>query len=135
MMQDKRITYVALFGKEYPMCLTVAAEQQLIERFGGLEQVANQMTDGEAGIPVVAEFAHIMMEGGQKRVKALAWLEGEEAQPLPVPPMEVLLDALDLADAQYLSGKLLEAVCVSRGVTVEVAEEREEGKNGETTQG
>ncbi|MBQ8579347.1 MAG: hypothetical protein IJ448_01480 [Oscillospiraceae bacterium] len=134
MTEDKRITYATICGKDYPLCLTVAAEQKIIDTFGGLEAMANRMTEGEMGIPMTAQLAHILLEGGNKRVKALAWMEGEEADTRDVPPLEVLMDVLDLKDANELGSKLFEAIRVSRGVTVEVAEDAEEGKNGETTQ-
>lgn len=134
MMGDKRITYASVCGREYPLCLTVAAEQKIIDTFGGLEEMANKMSQGEEGIPMTAQLAHILLEGGQKRVKALAWLEGTEAETKEVPPLDVLMDALDLKDANELGKKLFEAIKVSRGVTVEVAEDNEEGKNAQTTQ-
>lgn len=134
MVEDKRITYAKVCGREYPLCLTVAAEQKIIDTFGGLEAMANKMTEGEKGIPMTAQLAHILLEGGEKRIKALAWMEGEEVETQTVPPLEVLMDALDMKDANELGKKLFEAIRVSRGVTVEVADSEEEEKNVETTQ-
>lgn len=130
MMTDKRVTYAEICGIEYPLCLTVAAEQKIIDTFGGLEIMANRMSQGEEGIPMTAKLAHILLEGGQKRLKALAWMEGKDVEAKEIPPLEVLMDALDLKDANELASKLFEAIKVSRGVTVEVDDE----KNGETTQ-
>ena len=133
-MMDKRISYATICGKEFPLCLTVAAEQKIIDRFGGLQQMAEAMDSGEAGIPLIANLAHILLEGGAARVKALAWMEGKEANAPEVPKLELLQELLDLKDAEDLAPQLFAAIRVSRGVTVETQEEKNEGKNGETTQ-
>lgn len=133
-MMDKRISYTEICGKEFPLCLTVAAEQKIIDRFGGLQQMAEAMDNGEAGIPVIANLAHILLEGGAARVKALAWMEGKESNAPEVPKLELLQELLDLKDATDLAPQLFAAIKVSRGVTVETQEEENKGKNAETTQ-
>ena len=133
-MMDKRISYTEICGKKFPLCLTVAAERKIIDTFGGLQQMAEEMDKGEVGITVTATLAHILLEGGVGRLKALAWMEGEEADVPQVPSQALLEELLDLKDATELAKKLFEAIRVSRGVTVETEEEENEEKNAETTQ-
>ena len=136
MMEDKRITYATIAGRKFPLCLTVAAHQKIIDTYGGLQQMAQAMSEGELGIPQTAKLAHILMEGGTARVKALAWMEGEEPPILhEVPPLETLQELLDMADIKQISNKLFEAIRVSRGVTVEVeSKEDNNTKNADATQ-
>ena len=133
-MMDQRITYATICGKEFPLCLTVAAEKKIIDTFGGLQQMAETMDKGEVAIPMTATMAHILLEGGVGRLKALAWMEGKEADVPQVPSRELLQELMDLKDATELAPKLFEAIRVSRGVTVETEEETTEGKNAEATQ-
>lgn len=134
MMEDKRITYATICGKEFPLCLTVAAHQKIIDIWGGLQQMAQDMTGGEESIPKTAKLCHILMEGGAARVKALAWMDGVETPALPtVPDLELLEELMDLKDVKDMSAKAFEAIRVSRGVTVEVAQEDNE-KNADATQ-
>lgn len=136
MMEDKRITYAAVCGRTFPLCMTVAVHQKIIEKFGGLAEMAEQL-DGEASTAQCAWLTHTLIEGGIAREKAMAWMMDTTVSHEDVaPPMEVLMDAMDLADVTALWPVLFKAIRRSRGMTVETdpAEETEE-KNGETTQG
>lgn len=134
-MEDKRVVYVELYGRQYPLCLTVLAHEKICKEWGGLEQMAKAMdTEGEQAIPITAKLLHILMEGGAARVKALAWMEGIDAPELPkVPAAETLSGLLVLEDVSMLQNKVFEAIRASRAATVE-AEPPKEGKNAETTQ-
>lgn len=136
MMEDKRITYAEVCGRTYPLCLTVAAHQKIIDKFGGLVEMANQM-EGEQSIAQCAWLTHTLMEGGVAREKALAWMMGTNvSKEDKVPPLELLMDAMDLAEAEVLWPVLFAAIRRSRKLTVETdPSEGTEGKNGETTQG
>ena len=135
MMEDNRITYAEICGREYPLCLTVAAHQKIIDQFGGLVEMADQM-GGEKSIAQCAWLTHTLIEGGIAREKALAWMEDTEAQPRKMPTLELLKDAMDLAEAEGLWPVLFGAIRRSRKLTVETdPTEGTEGKNGETTQG
>lgn len=133
MIEDKRVTYEKICGREYPLCLTVAAHQKIIDRFGGLSEMVNEM-EGEKAVQTAAWLAHTLMEGGAARVKALAWMEGEEAPEIKVPPLDVLVDAMDLKDVNDLGSRLFVAIRVSRGVTVETDDSENNEKNVSTTQ-
>lgn len=131
---DKRVVYVELYGRWYPLCLTVMAHQKICEAWGGLEQMAKAMdTEGEMAIPITAKLLHIMMEGGNARIRALAWMDGEEVPDLPrVPGAEILSSLLVLEDIGDLQEQVFAAVRASKSSTVE-AEPPALEKNGETT--
>lgn len=136
MMEDKRITYAKVCGREYPLCLTVAAHQKIIDKFGGLQEMSNQL-EGETSVAQCAWLTHTLIEGGVAREKALDWMMGTSlATNNEVPDLELLKDAMDLAEVDTLWPVLFGAIRRSRGITVEAeGEEGEEGKNGGTTQG
>lgn len=134
-MEDKRVVYVEIYGRQYPLCLTVLAHEKICQEWGGLEQMAKAMdATGEQAIPITAKLLHILMEGGAARIKALAWVEGIDKPTLPeVPAAEMLSALLVLEDVSQLQEKVFVAIRASREATVE-AEPPKEEKNAETTQ-
>lgn len=134
-MEDKRVVYVELYGRQYPLCLTVLAHEKICQQWGGLEQMAKAMdATGEQAISITAKLLHILMEGGTARIKALAWMEGSNNLELPkIPDAEMLSALLVLEDVSQLQERVFAAIRVSREATVE-AEPPKEEKNAETTQ-
>ena len=135
MMEDKRITYANICGKEFPLCLTVAAHQKIIDTYGGLAEMAKAIGSGEAAISNVVPVARILMEGGVGRLKALAWMDGEETPKIIIPEENTLREVLDIQDIRTLTNAVMVAIATSRKVTVEVDHEEENNtKNADATQ-
>lgn len=134
MQEDKRTTYIDLHGKRYPLCLTVAANEKINDAFGGLKGMSEAMKqDSSKALGLYSDLLHILMEGGENRQKALAWLSGETAACDPVPPKDILMSLLCIADISAYKAKIMEAIALSSRATVEV--EPDNSKNGNTTQG
>lgn len=134
MIDDKKTTYIDFYGKKYPLCLTVSAHERINDTFGGLAGMAQVMSEkDEAAVGAVANLMHALMIGGQSRIKALAWLSGENADVPSVPDLEILKGLLTLEDIPKYQQALFDNVALSSAQEVEVAPETE--KNGEATQG
>lgn len=133
MMDDKRTSYIDLYGKRYPLCLTVSAQERITQTFGGLGKMAAAMDEnGEVAVGALADLMHILMCGGRDRAAALAWMAGEEAEAAPqIPECAILKGLLTLEDIKQYQGQLFEAIRLSSGQEVEV--DPEKGKNAETT--
>lgn len=133
MVKDDRVIYVKLFGKEYPLCLTVSAQERINQEFGSMVGMFDRLKKADATIgSTYVAFCHHMMQGGNDRVRALAWMEGEEVEVPEVPTREMLSCLLTSADLADLKEKLFQSVAVSNSRTVEVGADKE--KNVETTQ-
>lgn len=131
-MNDDRTTYIDFFGQQYPLCLTVLASQKITERFGGIEALGKALEAGGAdGLTTWAELLHILMEGGAGRVKAIAWLNGEDVATPSVPDLETITQILSWSDVSAFGSALWTAMGVSTQTTVETEPE----KNAEATQG
>jgi len=132
MMDDKRTTYVDLYGKQYPMCLTVSANERVNQAFGGLTKLGEVMEKaGENAAGTMVELIHILLCGGRDRVKALAWMSGETVDTPEVPDASILKDMISMQEMLELKDKAYESMGISAERTVEVAPET--GKNAETT--
>lgn len=135
MQTDSRVTYADICGVRYPMCLTVAAQDQIREGFGGIAQMAKAVeADSDAASDVTIKLIHILMRGGAARVSALAKMSGEETDTPAVPDKDVLRDILTIGELAKLQAAAFTALRVSSAQTVEVGEDRKR-KNAETTQG
>lgn len=134
MIPDKRTTFVSIHGKQYPLCLTVAANEKLNDTYGGMKNlIAGVKNDSQKAASSYVGLLHILLEGGANRQKALAWISGAAAEVEPVPDLETLQDLLSIADVAEYKGAILEALAVSSMATVET--EPDESKNADTTQG
>lgn len=132
MTEDKRTTYIDIYGKQYPMCLTVSANERINQTFGGLSKMGEIMEeDGENAVGTMVDLIHILLCGGRDRVKALAWLDGETVDTPEVPESAILKDMISLRELGEFKYKAYEAMGVSTERMVEV--EQETGKNAETT--
>lgn len=133
-MMDDRITYLNFFGREYPLCLTVLAQQKVDDIWGGLDKLSEQMQQsgtGGDGMSIWCQLLRILMEGGASRVNALAWLTGQIPDELPpIPEMETLNQIISWKDIDTFAPLIMDSIGNSTKQTVEVAPE----KNAETTQ-
>lgn len=132
-MEDKRTTYIDLYGKRYPLCFTVSAQERVSQTFGGMDKMAERMADDSAALDATVTLIQILMCGGRDRVKALAWMAGEEADTPEVPELPVLKNLILLTDLKEYQNQAFLAIGVSTEKTVEVAPET--GKNADATQG
>lgn len=135
MHPDSRVVNIELFGKEYPLCMTVHAQSLFNERFGSYRGWAEELSaeeDESSAVTATVELLDIMLQGGRARVKALAWIAGEEPVLPPELNKEFLLEALSLSEIGELQPALLRTFTAGAKQTVEVQEDR--SKNAETTQ-
>lgn len=133
-MDQDRMQYVDILGKQYPLCFTISAQEQVNKEFGGLSKMFDAIKgDADAAPSAVTDLLHILMVGGAARVKALAWMEGETPDLPKLPPREVLKELVTMGDVAALKENVFFAIRRSMERTVEVAPESP--KNAETTQG
>lgn len=127
-MEDKRTTYIAIGGKEYPMTFSVRAAQKVAERFGGLENIGTAFTEGGtmAALESVVWLLHLLIVQGVTRKNLL---EGTNDQTISEDDLFTLLDVADLG---VLQGKVMEAITAGAAREVQI---RADEKNGEATQG
>lgn len=135
MHPDNRVVYTDLFGKKYPLCMTVHAQDLFKKKFGsysGWAEGLQNQEDETAAVNATVDLLDIMLQGGRARVKALAWIAGEEPELPPELDLEFLRQALSLSELGDIQAKLFETFTAGNKQTVEVAEDR--SKNAETTQ-
>ena len=135
MMNDKRVVYTNLCGRQYPLCLTVAAQNRICDEFGGLVKMAEAMDKaGERATSVLCQVSTILIEGGIGRMKSLAWMEGKEADEICAPDSQTLENLLTIAEVSELRDAVFNAITASRQQTVETEPDKSTSKNAETTQ-
>lgn len=133
MINDNKTTYIDFYGKQYPICLTVSVHERINNTFGGLDGLSQVMNENdESAVSSVSMLMHILMIGGQSRIKALAWLSGEKVDLPPVPDLDILKDIMTMGDIRKYQKAIFDNVVLSCAQEVEVAPETE--KNGEATQ-
>lgn len=133
MSYDDRTVYLDFYGKEYPLCMTVLASNEVDTQFGSFAAMSDAISRGVESLGDWAQLLHILMEGGSARVKALAFLNGEEVGNLPnVPDLDTIKTILSWEDIQQDKQVIIDAIVKSKQSTVEVAPDTE--KNVETTQ-
>ena len=133
MMEDKRIGYINFYGQRYPMCMTVAVQEKISERYGGVEKLFDLLdTEALEALPHWANLMCWMIEGGVARVKTLAAMSGEEVEcPAPITE-EQIKTIVGWSDIQEYTDALIQAVGLGGHTTVETEDDE---KNGLTTQG
>ena len=131
-MTDERIVYAELMGQQHPMCLTVAADKLIAEKFGSVQQMWSCLRSDkpEEVVEAYVEFSAILMEGGRSRVATLAELQGETAPLPPVFDMRKNWGVLTKPEIVELRSAALRAFTAGLSRTVEVAP----SKNPEATQ-
>lgn len=134
MQEDKYTSYIELYGKKYPLCLTVAAQERANAEFGGVKQMLKDMqgTDDQI-LSSTIKLTHLLMCGGRDRAKALAWMSGEKSDTPTVPDCELMRELMTMKDIADCQQKVFEAIRASNSRTVEAEPVKE--KNVNTTQG
>lgn len=133
MNHDDRTVYLDFYGKKYPLCLTVLASDEVETQFGSFASMAEKIGRGVESLGDWAQLLHILMNGGNARVKTLAFLNGGDAAELPdVPDLDTIKTILSWEDIQQDKQVIMDAIVKSKQPTVEVAPDME--KNVEATQ-
>ncbi len=133
MTNQDRIEYVDLLGKQYPLCFTISAQEQVNKEFGGLSQMFDAIKkDSDAAAPVMITLLHILMIGGAARTKALAWMSDETPDLPKLPSKDDLKDLMTIGEIAAIKEHIFRTIRRSMERTVEVAPDSR--KNGETTQ-
>lgn len=130
----RRITYVTIAGKNYPMSFSLGASKKIIEKYGGAEKMktALEKSKDTQKIEIVVELLEILIAQGcayknyfEKDIPAPDNSPVIEGKWTPL-PREALEIAIGVRDVQELSNKILE--CVGNGSKKEI-ELKTEGKN------
>lgn len=119
-----KVSYIELLGQKHPLCMSLAAAEELTEEFGDLSKMADEL-DGKnlsKMARAVDRILTILLKAGRIYAGAL----GEKLPPeLPCRPAD-LIDVRDQAAVQAI----FSAMRADTERTVEV-----EGKNAEATSG
>lgn len=127
---ESNLRTISIGGKNYPMCFSVKAAQEVSLRYGGLEHVAAGISEGgtEKILGEVVWLLALMIGQGAARRNLL---EGAGEKPATEEEIGILMDVSDLANLQ---GQLMDAMTAGMTREVEV-DPGESEKNAETTQG
>lgn len=130
---------VQILGKSYPLCLTVAALDDINAKCGGLNQIGTFLggkvpqrmiiTDGEDSAPAAGTMEAMVInttwllgvllrEGENSRLQA-ARLSGEAAQRRAVPDSQELAQLLTVASAMKYRAAVFDAVAESMNREIE----------------
>lgn len=119
-----RVSYVELLGEKHPLCFSLAASEELSEKFGGLEKMQNALESGD--ITRLAKAVDVvlscLMKAGRIYVKAMG---GELPNELPCRPA----DLIDVTDGEAVKA-IFTAISADTSREVEA-----KGKNARATQG
>lgn len=134
MLNDNRVSFVEIVGLQYPLCMTVAANEALDELYGGLNGWLEKLQSGNESDAVSSTvgFLGILLQGGRDRVETIARLTGQKADLPPVLDTVSLKAILTIGEIGALQAQMIAAYTSSGKQTVEVAEPAT--KNAETTQ-
>lgn len=88
-----KISYIEFLGKQYPLCFSLSASQQLSEKFGSLERMQADLGSGDVAkiANAVNTVLEVLMKAGRIYVKATG---GDVPPELPCKPTD-LIDVRD----------------------------------------
>lgn len=118
-----KMGYVTLLGKKYPLCFSLTATEEIVEKFGSIEAMQEKLTSKNVGdiIRTTNDVLDILMRAGRKYAKAAGDDVPEE---LPGRPA----DFIGVGDREAMSS-ILEVMGMHSAQSVQT-----EGKNAEATQ-
>ena len=124
---------LTLFGQEYQLAYTVAAQAMIAQRFGGIEEIDGALTEGDAvGImDNICFMTSAMMLGAENRERVRCMALGLEYTGQKSIKYEHLLDAFQPSDVKAAATAIMEAIREGSTATVELKEEK--GKNADAT--
>lgn len=115
---------VTIRGKEYPLCLTVAALEKITEKGIGLNDLADFLVGGgETGKSLTncAWLLGLLMQEGEENRLMCAELDGQESTRNKVPGYNILRHALNPGEVRQYQELLFKAVSESMKTTIEAA--------------
>ena len=119
-----RVSYIELLGEQHPMCFSLAASEELSEKFGSLEKMQKEM--GSKDISKIAKafdtILTVLLKAGRIYVSAAG---GELPKELPCRPA----DLIDVTDGEAVKA-IFTAISADTSREVEA-----KGKNARATQG
>lgn len=126
---------ITVFGKEYPLFYTVAAQDRLAKRFGKLEDIQKAF-DAELGAAAVMDnaafIASALMLGAEERERVRCLAFGEEFAGPAALTHEQLCAVLHPTEIGEVMKQAMAAMKEGSQVTVEA--EVKNGKNADATQ-
>lgn len=127
------MTSITIFGHEYPLAYTVAAQSEIAKRFGGIEKIelAFNSEDVAAMMANMAFCAAVMCKAYEDRERVRSKSMGNEYAGRETPCAEDIAAALDPKDMANVSKAVIAALKEGNTITVEV--EPAKGKNADAT--
>lgn len=126
---------ITVFGREYPLFYTVAAQDRLAKRFGKLEHI-KEAFDTELGAAAVTDnaafIASALMQGAEERERVRCIAFGEEFLGHKALTYEQLCAVLHPTEIGEVMKQAMAAMKDGSQVTVEA--EAKSGKNADATQ-
>lgn len=102
----KRSVTVKIEGKEYPLCCTLGAVEEIEAKYGNMQKFIDAATK-EKTVSATITALDILLRHGAKRAKQL---DGAEIEPVDI---EAIRDNLDLSDIGVIAEKVWDAINVS----------------------
>ncbi len=124
---------ITIFGREYPMAYTVAAQEEIGKRFGGIEKIELAFnTEDVASMMVNMAFcAAVMCKAYEDRERVRCKFMGTEYTPNEVMSEAELICAIEPKEVPNISNSIMEAMKEGNKTTVEV--EPAKAKNADAT--
>ena len=124
---------ITIFGREYPMVYTVAAQEEIGKRFGGIEKIELAFsTEDVASMMVNMAFcAAVMCKAYEDRERVRCKFMGTEYTPNEVMSEAELICAIEPKEVPEISSAIMETMKDGNKTTVEV--EPAKGKNVDAT--
>lgn len=122
-----------LFGQEYQLAYTVAAQAMIAQHFGGIDKIDGALTEGDAVeiMDNVSFMAAAMMKGAENRERVRCKALGLEYDGQESLDYECLRLAFQPSDVKSAATAIMEAIREGSTATVELKEEK--GKNADAT--
>lgn len=92
-----KVSYIKLLGRDYPLCFSLTASQELSDAFGGLDKMTKELTGVDMGkmVKAVNTTLGVLMKAGRIYSEAI----GQECpEPLPCQPCDVI----DMTDPESI---------------------------------
>ena len=124
---------ITIFGHEYPMAYTVAAQAEIAKRFGGIEkiEIAFNREDVSGTMLNMAFCAAVMCKAHEDRERVRSKSMGNEYAGSETLSEEEIAAAIDPKEVPEIMKAVMAAMKEGNATTVEV--EHAKGKNADAT--
>ena len=97
MMDDSRVTYLALGNEKIPLLLTLKATREIAARYGGLEELGNKMLESVDWAGMIDEIVWLIATLANQCI-LIENLENKTNKPLITPgELELKMDPYEIA--------------------------------------